>query len=98
MLVELDRSLEPGATIQLSLTWPGIYHTCDKVRLDVMGEVLRNHGTLAAVRMLKHVFRVPRPWQPTAKRWAAPRYLPRSDGLRPATYRAPRIRWLNVSY
>ena len=60
ILVALDRELEAGATVQLSLAWPGTYHNCESARLDVTGQVVRSEGVRIAVEILRHGFRVPR--------------------------------------
>jgi hypothetical protein len=60
LLVELDREVEAGARVQLALAWPGTYHNCERVRLDITGQVVRVEGQRAAVRILTHEFRVPR--------------------------------------
>ena len=60
ILVELDRTLEAGAVVQLSLAWPGLYHACDYVRLDLTGKVLRSDAKRVAIQIVAHEFRVPR--------------------------------------
>ncbi len=78
ILVELDRAVEVGATLQMSLAWPGIYHECEGVRLDVTAHVLRSEDKRIALQILTQEFRVPRRLRvspPNATRWTAPRFL-----------------------
>jgi hypothetical protein len=60
ILVELDREVEPGSSVQLSLAWPGTYHNTERARLDLTGQVVRTEGLRAAVRIFAHEFRLPR--------------------------------------
>jgi c-di-GMP-binding flagellar brake protein YcgR len=69
ILVELDRTLEPGSIVQMSLAWPGIYHNCGYVRLDVTCQVLRSEDKRIALQIRTHEFRVPRAVRPTQRQW-----------------------------
>jgi len=56
ILIVSDRSFQPGAQIEISLDWPGLYHDAERMRLVVSAEVVRSQGRRTALRILRHEF------------------------------------------
>jgi hypothetical protein len=50
-----------GATLEVAIDWPGLYHGKPMVRLFVIGTVARVDGRGTALRILSHEFRDVRP-------------------------------------
>jgi len=51
-----DRAFRPGAQIEISLEWPGLYHDAERMRLVVSAAVVRSQGDRTALRILQHEF------------------------------------------
>src|SRR5260221_14506525 len=56
ILMAADRSFQPGAQIEISLDWPGLYHDAERMRLGASAEVVRSQGKRTALRILRHEF------------------------------------------
>jgi c-di-GMP-binding flagellar brake protein YcgR len=56
ILIVADRAFQPGAQIEISLDWPGLYHNAERMRLVVSGAVVRSQGRRTALRILQHEF------------------------------------------
>jgi hypothetical protein len=65
-----DYELRPGATIELSISWPALLHQTCPIRLVVCGRVLRGTGRTAVCTVDKHEFRTARASQTDA--WVRP--------------------------
>ncbi len=72
ILMVAERSFQPGAQIELSLDWPGLYHDAEKMRLVVSATVVRSQGSRTAVRILQHEF-LEVPADPSRSRYAPSR-------------------------
>lgn len=55
--IEIGKTVEPGAELELVLDWPGLYHGRQRMRLYVWGEVLRSCPSKTALRIVSHQFR-----------------------------------------
>ena len=58
ILIVADRAFQPGAQIEISLEWPGLYHNAERMRLVVSAAVIRSQGRRTALRILQHEFLV----------------------------------------
>jgi len=56
ILMVADREFQPGAQIEISLDWPGLYHDAERMRLVVTAAVVRSQGSRTALRILQHEF------------------------------------------
>jgi len=54
--LKLDRVLDEGTHLELSLAWPGIYHGTTRVRLLILAQVTRSDEPGTAARVLHHHF------------------------------------------
>jgi hypothetical protein len=57
LAIEVGKSLEPGAELELVLDWPGLYHGRQRMRLFIWAEVLRSCQANTALRIVAHEFR-----------------------------------------
>ena len=71
ILLAADRAFPPGAQVELSLDWPGLYHDADRMRLVVNAAVVRSEGKRTALRILQHEF-LQVPAVPSRSRYAPP--------------------------
>ena len=56
-LIDLPEAFPTGATLELALEWPGIYHDKPATNLLAFAEVVRRDSRGTAVRILRHEFR-----------------------------------------
>jgi PilZ domain len=57
ILLDADRSLPPGANIELAIAWPILLHDVTRLQLVVQGRVKRCNGRLVAVETAQQEFR-----------------------------------------
>jgi len=57
ILIDTPEALPVGSTVELAIDWLGLYHGKPRVRLLVIGSVVRNDGRSSALRILSHEFR-----------------------------------------
>jgi hypothetical protein len=55
-----DNELRPGASIELSISWPALLDQTCPMRLVVFGKVLRGAGRMAVCTLNKYEFRTAR--------------------------------------
>jgi hypothetical protein len=61
ILIDAPGAAPVGTELELEIDWPGLYHGKPKVRLLVIGSVVRNEGRGTALRILRHEFCYVRP-------------------------------------
>jgi hypothetical protein len=69
-----EHTIEPGAFVELSVSWPALLDDSCPMRLIVFGRVLRTSGLVAVCSIEKYEFR-------TAARTFQPRDSVRSDSM-----------------
>ena len=57
ILIDTPEALPVGSTVELAIDRLGLYHGKPRVRLLVIGSVVRNGGRGTALRILSHEFR-----------------------------------------
>ncbi len=67
MMLDLTEDLETGTRVEILMDWPGVYFGKKKVRLFVIGSVVRAQRRGCAIRFLRHQFRDVAQRRPVAK-------------------------------
>ncbi len=57
MLLDIPEMLPEGTRVEVLMDWPGVYFNRDRVRLFVVGAVVRTDGRGVALRIVRRQFR-----------------------------------------
>ena len=57
VLFQSDARIAPGATLELSISWPALIYNTAPIQLHVRGKAVRVSGRVAAVRIASYDFR-----------------------------------------